>query len=138
VAESPIEQLLRAFDQLDVDGAMALAAPDVRLLTADGRTAQGAPAARELIENVIASLRSTSHRITSQWHLDGVWIAEVYASYEMSDWLALNDLPRAFIVRTNGEQICDLRVYGAHERRLTDHRTGDEGLRVGDRWIPPL
>src|SRR5438132_3225433 len=49
VSESPIEQLLRAIDELDVDAAMALVAPDVRFLAADGRRGEGAEAARKFI-----------------------------------------------------------------------------------------
>jgi hypothetical protein len=138
VSDSPIEQLLSAIDRLDLDGAMTLAAPDIRALTADGRRAQGADAVRGLIGDLIGSLRSTSHRITTHWQIDDMWIAEVEASYELSDWLQLTALPRAFIVRTGPDGIHELRVYGAHELPLTYHRTGEEGLRVGEHWIPPL
>jgi hypothetical protein len=137
VSASPIEQLLSAIDRLDVDGVMGLAATDVSLLTVDGRRARGPEAVRELMESVLGSLRSTSHRITDQWHTDGVWIAEVEADYELRDWLELKALPRVFILRSGENGITDVRVYGAHELPLSDHRT-DTGLYIGDRWIPPL
>ena len=136
--DSPIEELLRAIDELDVDAAMALMAPDVRFLAVDGRRGEGADAVRTLVADFISTLRSTSHRITSQWHQEDVWIAEVEGSYELQDWLQLKALPRAFIVRTAADGIAELRVYGAHEQPLTDHRTGEEGMRVGGRWVPPL
>jgi hypothetical protein len=136
--ESPIERLLAAVDRRDIDAVMELIAPDGRVLTADGRRAEGAGAVRTLMTDFIASLRSTTHRITAQWHQDNVWIAEVDATYELKDWLQTGVLPRAFVVRVSPEGLADVRVYGAHERPLTDHRTGDEGMWVGDRWVPPL
>jgi hypothetical protein len=138
VTESPIEQLLDAIDRLDVEAAAALLEPDARLLSADGRRAEGAEAVRELLADLVSSLRSTSHRITAQWHVDDVWIAEVDASYELRDWLQLNALPRAFVLREGDAGIADLRVYGAHEHPLAEHRTGEEGMWIGTRWIPPL
>lgn len=138
VNESPIEQLLKAVDELDVDAAMALAVPDIRFLMADGRRGEGAEAVRELVTDFFSTLRSTTHRITAQWHEADVWIAEVDASYELRDYLKLTALPRAVVVRMRPDGIADLRVYGAHERPLTEHRTGDEGMWVGGRWIPPL
>lgn len=136
--KSPIDQLLGAMDRLDIDAIMALVTPDVRLLTVDGRRAEGAQAVRELLEEFLGSLRSTTHRITAQWHVDNVWIAEVDASYELQDRLEIAALPRAFVVRVDPNGIADVRGYGAHERPLTEHRTGEEGLELGGRWIPPL
>ena len=138
MSESPIEQLLVAVDRLDLDAVMSLVAPDGRMLTADGRRAQGAVGIRTLISELLAPLRSTSHRIIAQWHQDNVWIAEVEASYELRDWLRLTALPRAFVLYASPEGIAQLNVYGAHERPLTEHRTGEEGSWLGDRWIPPL
>jgi hypothetical protein len=138
VSESPIEELLGALDRLDVDAAMALVSPAGRLLVADGRRAEGAPAIRELLSAFVGPLRSMSHRITAQWQVDNVWIAEVEASYELKDWLRLNALPRAFVLRMGDGGFSDLHVYGAHEHALGDHRTGEEGMWVGGRWVPPL
>lgn len=127
-----------AIDRLDLEAVMSLAAPYVRLLTVDGRRASEAEGARRLLGDFLSALRSTTHVITAQWHQDDVWIAEVEASYELRDWLKINGLPRVFIVRMGPDGIADLRVYGAHERPLEDHRRGDEGLWIGDRWVPPL
>ncbi len=138
-----MEQLLDAIDSLDVDGVVALLAPDIRLLTADGRRAQGVDAARELLQSFLAVLRSTTHEVTAQWHVDDVWIAEVQASYELRDWLELTALPRAFIARQGSPGISELRVYGAHEHPLTDehtelHSSEPEGVWMGGRFVPPL
>jgi hypothetical protein len=138
VSESPIQQLLGALDNLDLEAVLALVAPNGRLLTADGRRAEGSDAVRELLAEFLGSVRSTSHRITAQWHQDDVWIAEVEADYDLKDWLRMDGLPRAFVLHEGPDGIADLHVYGAHERPLTEHRTGDEGMWVGERWIPPL
>jgi hypothetical protein len=138
MSESPIDRLLAALDALDLDAAMALVAPDCRLLTADGRRAEGAEAVRRLLAEFLATLRSTRHVITAQWHQDNVWIAEVAATYELQDRLRLGRLPRAFVLRDGPDGVKDVRVYGAHERPLAEHRTGDEGMWVQNRWIPPL
>jgi hypothetical protein len=138
VEESPIDQLLAAIDTFDLDAAVALMAADCRLLTVDGRRAEGHQAARLLLADFLARLRSTTHRVTAQWHLDNVWIAEVDSSYELQDWLQIPALPRAFILRDGPDGFVDVRIYGAHERPLADHRTGEEGTRIGERWIPPL
>jgi hypothetical protein len=93
---------------------------------------------RALLIDFVATVRSATHRITAQWHQDDVWIAEVDATYELQDWLQLNALPRAFVLRAGPDGFADVRVYGAHERPLAEHRTGEEGMWIGERWIPPL
>ena len=136
--ESPLEQLLAAIDALDIEAVMALVGSEPRFLAADGRRAVGASEVRVLVAELLAALRSTTHNVTAAWHLADVWIAEVDADYELQDFLELKALPRVFIVRTKEGGIADLRVYGAHEHPLTEHRTGEEGMWIGTRWIPPL
>ncbi len=93
---------------------------------------------RALLEGFLAKLRSTSHRITAQWHVDDTWIAEVDADYELRDYLQIRDLPRVFVLRGGPDGVSDVRVYGAHERPIDEHRTGEEGIWIGGRWVPPL
>ncbi len=138
VTESPIERFLDALDRLDLDGIMALMTPDAQVLVVDGRRAEGTEAARQLFGEFLGQLRSTTHRITGQWHEDDIWIAEVDASYELRSWLQLNALPRAFIVRAGPDGVSELRAYGAHEHPLSESPTGEEGMWVGGRWVPPL
>jgi len=138
VTDSPIDQLLSAIDRLDREAVMALMGPDCRMLTVDGRRAEGTAAVRELITDFLATVRSTTHRVTGQWHQDNVWIAEVEATYELKDSLETSTLPRAFVARQGPDGLVDLHVYGAHERPLVDHRTGQEGIRIGGLWMPPL
>ena len=138
MSDSPIQRLVDAMHALDVDALVELFAPTAHLMTADGRHAEGPDAVRTLLDEFFGALRSTTHTVTAEWHQDNVWIAELEASYELRDWLQLNKLPRVFIVREGTEGIDDLRVYGAHEHPLTEHRTGEEGMWLGSRWIPPL
>jgi hypothetical protein len=125
-------------DRLDADAVIALLAPHARFLAVDGRRAEGKAAARDLLTRFLGMLRSTTHRITAQWHVDDVWIAEMEASYVLQDWLEINALPRAFVLRDGPEGITYVHAYGAHEHALSEHRTGDEGLWIRGRWIPPL
>ena len=138
MAGSPIVELLAAVDKLDVEAATALFARDASLLMADGQRADGIEAVRELLTAFLAGLRSTTHRITAQWHEGNAWIAEVEATYELQDWLQTTPLPRALVLRQGPEGIADLRVYGAHERALADHPTGGLATFIRGRWIPPL
>lgn len=138
MTDSPIQRLVDSMDRLDVDALLGLFTPTGRLMTADGRHAQGAEELRSLLTEFFGALRSTTHTITAEWHQDNVWIAELDASYELRDWLQLSELPRVFIVREGPDGIDDLRVYGAHEHPIAEHRTGEEGMWVGSRWIPPL
>ena len=117
---------------------MALIAPDCRLLVVDGRRAEGEAGVRELFTEFVATVRSTTHRVTAQWHQDDVWIAEVEASYELRDRSKISALPRACVLRVGPDGVAELHFYGAHEHQLSDHRTGEEGMRIGGRWIPPL
>jgi ketosteroid isomerase-like protein len=138
VSESPIEQLLEAIDKRDVEASMGLMAPDCRLLAVDGRRAEGEAAVRELLSDFVASVRSTTHTIIAQWHQDDVWIAEFEVNYELTDRMKMSAVPRACVLRQGPAGVAELHFYGAHERPLSDHRTGEEGMRVGGRWIPPL
>ena len=94
--------------------------------------------APELFTEFVATVRSTTHRITAQWHQDDVWIAEVEASYELRDRSEISALPRACVLRVGPDGVAELHFYGAHEHQLSHHRTGEEGMRIGGRWIPPL
>jgi SnoaL-like protein len=138
VDASPLTRWLEAIDRLDADAAVSGLAPDARVLAADGDQAQGAREAGGLMAAFLSRLASVSHQITAQWHVDDVWIAEVEATYELTDHYQTGPLLRVVIVRAGPQGITELRVYGAHERPLTEHRSGEEGMWVGGRWVPPL
>lgn len=136
--QSPLVNLLVAIDKLDIDEMMALCSPECRLMAVDGRRAEGREATRQLLVDFLDQIRSTSHEITAQWHQGDVWFAEVLATYELKDWLKVEGLPRAFVIRTGADGIRDIRVYGANERELSDHRSGNEPFRIGGRLVLPL
>jgi hypothetical protein len=139
VNESPIERLLAATDALDIDALVALFAPDGRLLAADGRRAEGTEAVRELLASILGALRSTSHEIKAQWQVDGAWIAEIEADYELRDFHRVGAVPLALVVRTGPEGIVDVHIYGAQEHPPGEHDTGEEwGTMVRGHWIPPI
>jgi hypothetical protein len=133
-----MHELLEAIDRLDLDGAMALFAPGARLLTADGRRADGGQAVRALLGDFLSMLRSTTHTVTAEWHAENAWIAEVDAVYEFTDGFETAVLPRACVLLGGSEGLSDVHVYGAHERPRGGYGEASEGLRVGGRWIPPL
>ena len=135
---SPIAELLAAIDKLDLEAAVSQFAPDARLLTADGRRAAGFAEVHELLGDFLSTLHTTTHRITEQWQEGDTWIAELEATYELDDWMQTSPLPRALFLRQSDDRITDLRVYGAHEQRLTDHAEGGLGTWVHGRWVPPL
>lgn len=136
--ESPLRRLLAAVDKLDLDAVIDLCAPDCRLSTVDGRHGEGRDQVRALLGDFLSELRSTAHVVTAEWHEDDVWFGEVKADYELHDWLRIEALPRAFVVRTGPGGICDVRVYGARERRLTDRQTGEQPFRIGGHLVLPL
>jgi ketosteroid isomerase-like protein len=137
MSASPIGRLLEAFDAFDLDAVDAMLAPDIDVLISDGRRAHGIGQARELIAGFTSALHSMRHDIVSEWQAGDVWVAEVEAKYELADRMQLT-IPRAFIVRNGPDGIAAMHVYGAHEHPLTEHRTGNEGMWIGTRWIPPL
>ncbi len=116
---------------------MSLLAPDCWLLTADGRSVAGAPAVRDVLAESLGQLRSSAHAVTNEWHQRDVWIAEVEATYELQDWLKFA-AARAFFARVSPHGIVEMRVYGAHERPLSEHAAGHEGIVIGGRRMPPL
>ncbi len=139
VGATPVEKLLDALDALDLDRTMALLAPDCALLMSDGGRAQGAEDVRAQLGDLLDHLRSATHRITNQWQVGDVWIAEVEADYELRDQSLLSRLPRAIVARTgDGGRIVELRVYGAHEHALYDRGRGDGSMVIGGRYMPPL
>ncbi len=122
---------------LDVEAAIALMAPNCKMLAVDGRRAEGTAAVRELLSDFLATILQTTHQISAQWHQDDVWIAEVEATYELKDRARIRR-PRAFVLRDGPDGLVELHVYGAHDHPFADHRAGEEGMRIGGRWIPPL
>jgi hypothetical protein len=138
VNESPIERLLLALDLLDVEATVALMTADCQVLLVDGQRAAGRDSFRDVLTDFFGGLRSTSHKVISEWHEDETWIAEVEASYELRNWLRIEGVPRAMFLRHSSDGIRDARFYGANERPITDEGQDQQMMRIGGRRIPPL
>jgi len=135
---TPIERLLAALDALDLEAVLALLAPDCALLLADGDRAQGTDAVRAELSDLFEHLHSMTHRLTNQWHVDDVWIAEVEADYDMHDRSRVLRLPRALVARADHAGIAELRIYGAHEHAIYDHEQSDGSVVIGGRYMPSM
>jgi uncharacterized protein (TIGR02246 family) len=139
VPESPVATVLAAIDAFDIDAFTALFAPDGRLLTVDGRVANGREEVRQVLGRFSADLRATSHRLTAEWHPEpDVWIAELDATYELTNYAQLGPYARAIVLRNGSGGIHELRIYGLHERPLTDSTRGYQEVFGSGRWLPTL
>lgn len=139
VSESPVASVLAAIDALDIDAFTALFAPDGRLLTVDGRVANGSDEVRQVIGRFAQDLRGTSHRVTAEWHPEpDVWIAELDATYELTNYAQLGPYARAIVLRGGSGGIHELRFYGLHERPLIDSTRGYQEVFGSGHWLPTL
>jgi ketosteroid isomerase-like protein len=138
VSGSPISAVLDALDALDTDALTALLAPSARLLRTDGRAATGVDEVRAALTEFVSELRANTHSITAEWHPeDGVWIAELDATYELRDGERHGPYRRAVVLRSGDDGITDLRFYGSHELPLAAHRPYQD-VRAGTHWLPTL
>src|SRR5579875_3633824 len=116
-----MQAVLRALDALDLEAAVALFAADGSLTTVFGDTADGHEHVRAELGRFLEGLRASQHELTSEWNPEGgVWVAEVSASYELSDYSRRGPYARAIILRTGAGGIEQLRIYGAHELPLAE------------------
>jgi hypothetical protein len=138
MTRSPIADWLADVGRLDFEAALAAFAPDARLLSPDGRRAQGTAAIRERMREFAAELRAVSYEVTAEWHQKDTWIVEAEATYELRDYAEIGPVPCAMVARVGSAGIADLRIYGVHDQLIAEHHTGEEGMWVGRRWVPPL
>jgi len=117
---------------------VALMGPDCRMLAATGRSYEGAGAVSNMIVELFEVVRSTSHRILTQWQLDDVWIAELEANYELTNDARIGGLPRAMFWRSQPNGSAVLHIYGAHERDIRAFGRPAGALLLDGDWIPPL
>ncbi len=137
--ESPVAAALAAIDALDVDAFSSMFAPDGRLMTTDGRVANDNQQVRHLITEFVGDLRATAHHVTAEWHPEAdLWIAELDATYELTNYAQLGPFSRAMFLREDSEGIQDLRFYGLHERPLTDSTRAFQEVYGSGRWLPTL
>ena len=134
-----MHEFLRALDALDLDSAVALFAPDASLTTAYGDAAEGRDRVRDVLGTLLRELRATHHEVTAEWHPeDGVWIAEMSATYELDDYSQRGPFQRAIIVRASDGGITEMRIYGAHELRLPEAGRQYAEVRAAGGWLPTL
>lgn len=138
MTDSPIVEFLQAIDKLDVQAAASLFVAEGRLLIVDGHRAEGLVEVREVLEEFLGAVRSTSHTLTGQWRDGQVWIAEAVATYQFQDGVQIGPLPRALVLRDSPEGILELHVYGSNERPLAERDYERTGMHVGGRWLPAL
>ena len=140
MADSPIQAVLRSLDSIDLDGAVGQFAADGVLTTVFGDRAEGREAVRELLGAFLDGLRSTRHQLEAEWDTaGGVWLAQVSATYELSDFSRRGPFERAIILRGGDAGITELRIYGQHELPLS--KSGHGYVEVHDAhrgWLPTL
>ena len=139
MADSPLKAILDALDALDLDGASAMFADTGTLLRTDGRRANGIDEVRTALAEFFSQLRATSHEVTSEWHPEpDVWIAQMTARYELTDFGRHGPYPRAVILRTSPSGIVELSFYGSHELPLQAASHSYQDVYAAGRWMPTL
>lgn len=138
MADSPISAVLDALTALDAGAVSAMFAPDGTILRSDGRVARGTTDIDAAIAEFLGQLRAARYTISAEWNPEpNVWIAQLTAEYELTDYSAHGPYPRAFILRQAPAGIAELSIYGAHEQPL---RAGEgyREVRGAGGWMPTL
>ncbi|MDE3130552.1 MAG: nuclear transport factor 2 family protein [Acidobacteriota bacterium] len=139
MADTPLQAVLRALDALDLERTLALFAPDGSLTTIFGDAAAGRDAVHDVLAELLGDLRATHHEVTSQWNPEqGLWIAEMSASYVLSDHSRRGPYERVMLVRAGDAGIEQMRIYGAHERPLAESEHPYTEVRGAHGWLPTL
>jgi hypothetical protein len=139
MSDSPIPTFLRAVDALDLEAVMSLFAPTAVLAMPFGEEAAGDQRIRSELREFIAELRATQHHLTSEWNPEsGVWIAEVTATYELTDFSRRGPYKRAIIVHADDDAIERMSIYGAHELPLPEEGHPYTNVRGPHGWLPTL
>ena len=134
-----MQAVLRAIDALDLDGAVALFAPDGSLTTVYGDTAAGRERCKRCWASSCVRCATAHHDVTSEWNPEsGVWIAEMSATYELSDYSRRGPYQRAMILRAGDAGIEQLHIYGAHELPLTEAGRPYARCAAPHGWLPTL
>ena len=140
MADSPIQAVLRSLDAIDLEGSLEQFAPGGVLTTVFGDRAEGGAAIRELLGTFLGGLRASHHELEAEWNTaEGVWLAQLSATYELSDFSRRGPFERAIILRGGGAGISELRIYGQHELPLS--KSGHGYVEVHDAhhgWLPTL
>ena len=139
MSNSPFEVALRAIDQLDLDSLISGFAPAARLRTVFGEEVEGRVAVRAALGAFFAGLRATEHIVGTEWNPEpGVWIAEISATYELTDFSRRGPYRRALFMRVGDDGIEALHIYGAHELQLLADGGAYQEVRGPHGWLPTL
>lgn len=139
MSDSALIAVLAAIDSLDLDTTMSLFAADATFHTTYGEQAVGREQVRGELGTFLGELRSTQHEVTSLWNPEpDVWIAEMLATYELSDFSRRGPYGRVFVARTGDEGIEQLRIYGSHELPLPESGLQYREVRGPHGWLPTL
>jgi hypothetical protein len=139
MTESPIQAFVGAVDKLDLQAVISLFGPDAKLTTAFTESEQGLEAVRVELSKFLGELRATEHEITAEWNPEpGTWVAEMTATYELTDHSRRGPYKRAIIVREADGLIEQLTIYGAHELRLAERGRPYTEVRGPHGWLPTL
>ncbi len=134
-----MQAVLRSLDALDLDAAVALFAPDAELTTVFGETAMGGARIRSVLGAFLGELRGAQHEVTAEWNPeDGVWVAEMSAHYELSDFSRRGPYRRAIILRTGPAGIEQMTIYGARELPLAESGHAYSEVHGAHGWLPTL
>lgn len=134
-----MQATLSALDALDLEAAVDMFASDGSLTTVFGETASGRDRIREVLGVFLAGLRGSRHELTSEWNPEeGVWVAEMSASYELTDYSRRGPYARAIILRTGADGVEQMRIYGAHELPLAESGRAYSEVRGAHGWLPTL
>lgn len=140
MADSPIQAVLGALDELDLDGTVAQFAANGLLTTVFGERAAGRERIRELLGTFLDGLRASRRELESEWNPEaGVWLAQVSATYELTDFSRRGPYERLIILRSGDAGIQELRIYGQHELPLSAAGRGYVEVHGAHRgWLPTL
>jgi len=134
-----MQAVLRALDALDLDGAMALFTAGGSLTTVFGERAAGRERVQSVLGSFLRGLRASHHEVRAEWNPEpGVWIAELSASYELSDFSRRGPYPRVMVLRGGDAGIEQLHIYGAHELPLAEDGRPYTEVHAPHGWLPTL
>jgi hypothetical protein len=139
MSDSPFQVALHAIDQLDLDSLISGFAPTARLTTVFGEAVEGREAVRVVLGAFFAGLRATEHVVSNKWNPGpDVWIAEMSATYELTDFSRRGPYRRAMFMRAGDDGIEELHIYGAHELQLLADGGAYQEVRGPHGWLPTL
>jgi hypothetical protein len=136
---SPIQAFVGAVDRLDLQEVISLFGPDARLITAFTESQPGLEGVTVELSKFLGELRATEHEISAEWNPEpGTWVAEMTATYELTDHSRRGPYKRAIILREANGLIEQLTIYGTHELPLSEAGRPYTEVRGPHGWLPTL